>query len=169
VAIYRVIPERSRLWATARSSLHPIKVLTDGLTGTGTVQAEVVNGQVRLGVAIRVEIAADKLRSGNSLVDSELQRRLEARKFPHVVGAVRAALPLPSGRTRLLGDLSLHGVSKATEAEVSARVVDERTIEIEGEQVIDMRDHGLTPPKFLLFRVRPDVRVRARLLAERQT
>jgi polyisoprenoid-binding protein YceI len=166
VAKYRVIPERSRLWAEARSSLHPIRVETDGLRGD--LEAEVEDGKVRLGAPFRVEIDAERLRSGNGLVDGELQRRLDTRRFPRVVGTVRAVEAVDGGRSRLQGDLSLHGVTKPTDADVTVRVIDERTIEIEGEKTIDMRDYGLTPPKFLIFRVQPDVRVRARLVAVKE-
>lgn len=167
MAKYRVIPERSQLWAEARSSIHPIRVETNGLTGD--IAAEFENAQVRLNAPFRVEIDAERLKSGNGLVDGELSRRLDTRKFPRVVGAVKEIEPLQSGRWRLRGDLSLHGVTQATDAEVTVRVVDDKTIEIEGEKTIDMRDYGLTPPKFLMFRVQPDVKVRARLVAVKES
>src|SRR5262249_11918387 len=131
-------------------------------------EADVEDGKVRLGAPFRVEIDAERLRSGNGLVDGELQRRLDTRKFPRVVGAVRAALAAGDGRSRLEGDLSLHGVTKATDADGTGAVIDKRTIETEGEKPSDMRDSGLTPPKFLMFRVHPDVKVRARLVAEKE-
>jgi polyisoprenoid-binding protein YceI len=166
VTRYRVLPDRSRLWAEARSSLHPIKLETTGLTGT--IEAEMADGAARLGAPFRVELDAERLRSGTALIDGELQRRLETRKFPHVVGAVRLAEARGEGpRWILRGELTLHGVTKATDAEVTVRVIDDRTIEIEGEKVIDMRDYGLKPPKLLIFKVHPDVKVRARLVAER--
>jgi polyisoprenoid-binding protein YceI len=165
VARYRVVPDRSRLWAEARSSLHPVRVETAGLTGT--IEAEVAEGRVRLGAPFRVEIDAEKLRSGNGLVDGELQRRLETRKFPRVIGAVNFADE--TGATwRLRGELTLHGEGRMTDAIVTARVVDENTIEVEGEKIIDMRDYGLTPPKFLMFKVHPDVKIRAKLVAVRE-
>jgi len=164
MARYRVVPEKSRLWAEARSSLHPINVETSGLTGA--IEAEVTDGQVLLGAPFRVEIDAERLRSGNALVDGELQRRLETRKFPAVAGAVREVVRRDGGLWLLRGELTLHGVGRLTDADVTARVVDDRTIEIEGEKVIDMQDYGLTPPKLLIFRVYPEVKVRARLVAE---
>jgi polyisoprenoid-binding protein YceI len=162
---YRVIPDRSKLWAEARSSIHPVKVETSGLTGE--ILADVEGGQVHLRAPFQVDIDAERLRSGNGLIDVELQRRLETRKFPRVTGAVKEVGGEPAGRVRLSGDLTLHGVTRATDAEVATRVVDERTIEIEGEKTIDMRDYGLNPPKLLMFKVYPDVKVRARLVAER--
>ncbi|HKE16630.1 MAG TPA: YceI family protein [Kofleriaceae bacterium] len=167
MARYRVVPDRSQLWAEARSSLHPVKVETSGLTGT--VDAEVDGEAVRLGAPFRVEIDAARLRSGTGLIDGELQRRLETRKFPTVIGEVRET-ESQGGASRWLlrGALTLHGVTCPADAEVAVRVIDDRTIEIEGEKVIDMRDYGLDPPRLLMLRVHPDVRVRARLVARRE-
>ena len=166
MARYRVVSDKSRLWAEARSSLHPVHVETAGLTGN--VEAEVSGAEVKLLAPFRVEIDAERLRSGNALVDGELQRRLETRKFPRVIGAVREAVAREGTRWTLRGDLTLHGVSHATDAEVTARVVGDDTLEIEGEKIIDMQDYGLTPPKLLMFRVYPEVKVRARLVAVRE-
>lgn len=161
---WRVVPEKSRLWAEARSSLHPVRVETSGLVGE--VEAEVADGRVRLGAPFRVEIDAERLRSNNGLMDMELQRRLETKKYPRVIGAV-AQVSDSGSSWRLRGELTLHGVARAEEALVVARLVDADTIELEGEKVIDMRDYGLNPPRFLMLRVHPDVRVRARLVAVR--
>jgi polyisoprenoid-binding protein YceI len=166
MARYRVIPEKSRLWAEARSSLHPVHVETDGLTGN--VEALVTDGEVTLTAPFRVEIDAERLRSGNGLVDAELQRRLDTRKFPRVIGSVAEAEAREGRRFLLRGELTLHGVTRATDAEVSVRALGDDMVEIEGEKVIDMQDYGLNPPKLFMFRVYPEVKVRARLVAARE-
>ena len=48
------------------------------------------------------------------------------------------------------------------------RQLDPDTLEIEGARSIDMRDFGLPPPSFLMFRMQPEVQVRAKLVAERE-
>ena len=60
----------------------------------------------------------------------------------------------------MLGELEFHGVTRPVEGEVRLRVVDERTVEIEGERVFDLRDYGLEPPRILMLKVYPEVRVR---------
>ena len=165
MAIYRVIPERSRLWAEARSTLHPVRVETDGLTGT--VEAEVVDGKLKLGAPFRIDIDAERLKSGNGLVDGELQKRLDTRKFPRVVGAVKQVEAIGE-RWRLRGELSLHGVTNNADVEVTVKAIDDKTIEIEGDKVIDIRDYGMTPPRILMLKVYPDVKVHARLVAVRE-
>jgi polyisoprenoid-binding protein YceI len=129
----------------------------------------VVDGAVQLGLPTHIELEVERLESHNALVDADLQRRLEARKFRLIKGDLREVAGLGGSRLRLTGDLTLHGVSRSMSVEVTARATDGDLVEVEGEKVIDMREFGLTPPRFLMFKVEPLVKVRARLVARRQT
>ena len=167
MARFRISPQRSELWAEARSSLHPVRVHTSGLEGV--VEAESEDGQPRLATPTYVEVETQRLRSGNPLVDGELQRRLDSRKYPQIRGELtRSASGNGAGTSLLTGELTLHGVTRSLDVEVTVRQLDPRTLEIEGSREIDMRDFGLPPPSFLMFRMQPDVQVRAKLVAERE-
>jgi polyisoprenoid-binding protein YceI len=167
VTRHQIDPRSSTLWADARSSLHPIHVETNGFEGY--LQAEISAGGVQIGLPLQVELDARLLKSGNGLLDGELQRRLETRKFPRVVGVGRelTAIAGSPGRYRIRGDLTLHGVTRTLETEITVGAFDGK-LELQGEKEIDMRDFGLTPPKFLMLRVYPEVRVRVRLVASAQ-
>jgi polyisoprenoid-binding protein YceI len=165
VARYTVMPEQSRVWAEARSSIHPIRVGTAGFEGE--LETDVREGQLCLSTPTRIELAVELLKSNNSLVDAELRRKLESRKHPRIEGRLREARPLPGSRCLLRGDLTLHGVSRPMEVEVLVRAPDPDTLEVEGEKTIDMRDFNLAPPRFLIFKVEPTVRIRAKLVARR--
>ncbi len=103
---------------------------------------------------------------GNALVDRELQNRLEVRKYARVVGEVREVKALDDGTGyHLRGDLTLHGVTRSLEADVTLRPIDDKTIQLEGEKEIDMRDFGLNPPKLFIFRVYPEVQIKVRVVA----
>lgn len=168
MARFRISPERSQLWIEARSSLHPVHVQTSGLEGV--VEAELIDGRAVLGTPTFVEVATERLRSGNRLVDGELQRRLDPRKFPRIRGELtRASAGNGPGTSRLTGTLTLHGVTQTLDVEVTVRQLDDRNLEIEGTRTIDMRDFGLPPPSFLMFRMQPEVQVRARLVAQRES
>ena len=164
---FRISPQRSELWAEARSSLHPVRVHTAGLEGV--VEAELADDPARLGTPTYVEVETQRLRSGNGLVDGELQRRLDPGEFPRIRGElIRSTAVNPAGTSRLTGELTLHGVTQTLEVDVTVRQLDPRTLEIAGGRAIDMRDFGLTPPSLLMFRMQPEVQVRARLVAERE-
>ena len=168
VARYRIVPERSRFWAEATSSIHPIRVETTGFEGYLDCELEGSGLRLEAPVAGHVELEADLLKTGNGLYDRELERRLEVRRYPLIRGEVRGVRKLDGNRYRVQGQLRFHGKTKNVEGEVTIRVVDERTIEAEGERAFDIRDYGLEPPRLLMLRVHPEVRVRGRVVAERE-
>lgn len=165
MAKYAIIPELSRIWADARSSLHPIHVETDGVEGE--LSADVVDGAVYLELPTHIELEVERLQSHNALIDMDLRRRLDTRKFRCIEGDLDDAAPLGGFRLRLTGRLKIHGVSQTVVVDVTAKATGDSVVEVEGEKVIDMRDFGLTPPRFLTLRVEPTVRIRARLVASR--
>ena len=166
MARYLVLPERSRVWAEARSSLHPIRVETAGFEGQ--LEAEEIDGRIRLAPPTRIALDVRLLKSNNGLVDVELQRKLEARRFPRIEGELREAAAPTETRSVLRGILTLHGVAREMEVEALVRAPDAATLEVEGEKLLDMREFGLVPPKFLIFKVEPIVRIRAKLVARRE-
>jgi len=59
----------------------------------------------------------------------------------------------------------LHGVTQSLETDVALRAIDGQTIELECENVIDMREFGLNPPRLFIFRVYPEVQIKVRIVA----
>jgi polyisoprenoid-binding protein YceI len=168
MARYRVVSARSRLWVDARSSVHPIKVESAALEGS--IELELVDDRVNLASPPKGSISVDveSLKTGSRREDRELERQLQMRKHPRIRGEVREVEALDGARYKVRGDLSLRGVTKSVEGEVSLRVVDDQTIQVEGERTIDVRDFGLQPPRLVMLRVYPDVRIRARVVAVRE-
>src|SRR6202021_1549442 len=107
MARYRVVPERSKIWADARSSLHPISLQTTGLEGF--LEMTIADGHLDTNAPVsgNVELDASLLKTGNGLYDRELEKRLEMRKYPRVRGRVISVKALDSGTTyRVQGELS---------------------------------------------------------------
>ena len=168
MARYRVLPGRSKLWVDARSSLHPIRVESSALSGA--IELELADGRVDLSKppSGTLELEAESLKTGSRLEDSALERQLEVRKFPRIRGHLRE-VSASGARYHVRGDLSLHGITKPIEGDVTLRAIDDETVEVEGEKVIDLRDFGLQPPKILMLKVYPDVKVRAKIVATRES
>ena len=165
MATFRIDPRRSRVWIEARSSMHPIHGEADGLEGS--IEADVTDGRIDVsGVPrIKIELPVEKLQSGKKLEDAEMMRRIDARRFPRIKGET-TELKETNGRYRVRGDLTFHGVTRQVEGEVTISAPDERSLVIEGEQVFDIRDFGVDPPKILMLKVHPDVRVRVKVVAQ---
>jgi polyisoprenoid-binding protein YceI len=102
------------------------------------------------------------------LEDAEMMRRIDARRFPTIRGQT-TEVKENNGRYRIRGDLTFHGVTRPVEGEVTISAPDERSLVIEGEQTFDIRDFGVDPPKILMLKVHPDVRVRVKVVAQQET
>jgi polyisoprenoid-binding protein YceI len=169
VTRFRVIPERSQVWIEARSSLHPIHGEGTGIQGEA--ELEVNDGKIDLGAPpkARIELPVERLRSGNALQDMEMRRRIEAQKYPTIIGELVKATALSQpNRYRLQGDLTFHGITRRLEADVMAIVDEQEVLSVEGEYVLDVRGFGVTPPRILGLQVYPEVKVRVRAVAERR-
>ena len=151
--------------------MHPIETRTAGLEGF----LELVllsDGRVDLTFppSGTLSLRAEKLSSGNPLQDRELRRRIDARRYPTIDGALTALRDAGAlGRYVVGGDLTFRGVTRAVEDEMTITRVGDDVVELEGETTFDIRDFGMDPPKILLFRVEPDVRVKAHIVALRVT
>jgi polyisoprenoid-binding protein YceI len=168
VATFRIDPNRSRVWIEARSSMHPIQGEAEGLEGS--IEAEVAEGRIDVTrePRIQIELPVEKLRSGKKLEDAEMLRRIDARRYPRITGET-TELKENNGRYHIRGDLTFHGVTRQVEGEVTISAPDERSLLIEGEQIFDIRDFGVEPPKILMFKVHPDVRVRVQVVAQQES
>lgn len=155
-----IVPGDSEVVVGAKSTVHAIDGKAAEVAGSVDVDA-----QSRL-VGGRIEVPVAGLRSGNPLYDAELQRRVDARRFPKIVGEVQQVTPLgDDGLFRVVGGVTFHGVTREIEGELLVRPDGDR-LTIEGEHVFDVRDFGVKPPRILMLRVEPTVRVRVRLVAE---
>ena len=151
---FTIVPARSTVSIHARSTLHAIDTKTDGLEGWVDLEDGTVVGG-------HLELAVERLRSGNPLEDRELRRRIEARRYPTIAGEVTG-----DGRPgEVTGTVTFMGEARSYTSELDvARDGDE--VRIGGEATFDVRDFGLQPPRILMLQVEPEVTVRIDLVAQ---
>jgi polyisoprenoid-binding protein YceI len=163
-ARYTFDSERSCIWVSGRSNLHPINTETRGITGwfeTGTR----TDGSLDLDrpVSGELQLAVDRLTSGNQLYDRELRRRIDARRYPTIVGRLtKIARAGSRPRYTVTGDIAFHGKTRSFEhvMDIEARDGD---VSLTGDYVFDVREFGMEPPSMLMIRVYPEVSVRVAL------
>jgi polyisoprenoid-binding protein YceI len=167
VTRYRIAPERSHVWIDARSNVHPIHSETDGLEGFVELTLD-SDGGIDLSVkpAGKLSLAVTHLSSGNRMEDRELQKRIDARRYPTIEGTLDSVTrDGDDGSYRVSGDISFRGVSQHHEDLMRIRGIDETTVQLDGSSRFDIRDFGMEPPRMLMLKVEPDVDVRIEVVA----
>jgi hypothetical protein len=170
MARYRILPDRSRVYIDARSSLHPIHTETAGLEGWLELEIEPAGRvDVTAPAAGHLELAVSRLSSGHPLEDRELRRRIDARRYPVISGDLAVMKDADTDGTCLVGgDLTFRGVTRRYEDRMRIQVLDGGVLRLTGQATFDVRDFGMEPPRLLMFKVEPNVAVRVDIVAERQ-
>lgn len=166
MARYTIVPDRSRVTATAKSSVHPIHVRANYVTGT--VEADIVDGAIDLTTppTVTITMALEDLHADNSMYEGELKRRIDAQRYPTVTGTLTEMKKSgESGKYTARGDLAMHGTTSTVDGTATLRVT-EGGLEASGELDLDIRDFGLAAPRILMLRVYPEVHVEIELVTE---
>ena len=167
MARYKIIPERSRVWIDARSNLHPIHSTTEGLEGF--VELELgSDGGVDLSTkpSGKLSLPVSRLSSGNRMEDREMQKRIEARRYPSIDGVLTSMEG--SGTDdgyNVSGDITFRGVSRPHQDVMTVKAIDPQTIQLAGKSSFDIREFGMEPPRVLVLKVLPEVDVRVEIVA----
>ena len=164
-ARFRFDSTRSYLQVSGRSSLHPIDTETRGITGWIEVSPS-NDGALDLAapVAGELELAVNRLTSGNHLYDRELRRRINARRYPTIGARLVGVAPSAGKGTYLVtGDVTFHGRTLTFEHDMAIRF-DRDEVTLSGADVFDIRQFGMEPPSMLMIRVYPEISVRLELL-----
>jgi len=164
---YHLLPDRSAVLIEARSSVGPITFGALGITGTIAVRAvgEQVTADEAASAHLEIPVAA--LSSGNGLYDAELRRRVDAARFPIATLDLDRCLVGGSGDHLMLeGRIDFHGVTRTLEGQVAAAIPRPGRLAATGDQVLDIRDFGVSSPTVLMFRIYPQVTVKIQVEAE---
>lgn len=164
---FHLVPDRSVVLIEVRSTVGPLSFGAIGVKGW--VEAVIAGGvlQTEIPPTAKLEIDMASLKSGNDLYDAELQRRIDARRYPSATVELRECEASGAGlRYGLAGDLTFHGVTRPAQGTVHVEAMSDQRLVITGEQVFDIRDFAIPSPTVLMLRIYPDVRVRLHAEAE---
>ena len=157
---FDLIKDRSVVVVEARSSIGPIAFGTTAVRGW--IDVELIDGLVAVesSPTAWLEVSLAELSSGNTVYDSELLSRADARRFPTAVVDLHQVSRMGDGnRYQLEGDVTFHGVTRRLGGAVTAALLDEHTMIVTGEQVFDVREFDMSLPTMPLLKIYPDVRV----------
>lgn len=166
MARYEIDPQLSEVHIVGTSSVHPIHAGTSGLTGWFEVSMR--SGKLLATPALAGELSVPvvQLESGNSLVDRETRRRIDARNHPDISGVVRTSARTGADSMDVTGDISFRGETREVAGALAIDLVGEDLV-LTGEATFDVREWGLRLPRLGLLRVHPDVTVSVRIHGHR--
>ena len=114
---------------------------------------------------MHVELPVEQLRSGNMLQDREMWKLIDSRRFPTIAADLRSVGSRGADGTYAAGgDITLAGRQRHYEGSLTV-AREGNGVRVEGALRVDIRDFGLQPPRFLMFKVEPAVNVRLHLVA----
>jgi polyisoprenoid-binding protein YceI len=107
-----------------------------------------------------------RLSSGNRMEDRELQKRIDARRYPTITGVLEEMVRAGSnGSYRVSGQVTFRGVSRPHQDEMTIHAVDDQTIQLAGTSRFDIREFGMEPPRVLMLKVDPEVDIHVDIVA----
>jgi hypothetical protein len=168
MARYRIVPEQSDVRIDATSDVHAIHNRAQGIEGFVDVDL-LADGSLDLaaGAAAELVLAADRLTGSNPLETRELRRRIDARRFTVITGRLDELRHTgEAGAYLARGDVTFRGVTRPAEDEIRVHDLGAGALRIEGVHEFDIREFGMQPPRILLLRVEPVVRVHLSIVAE---
>ena len=163
---FDVVPGRSAVLIKARSSVGPISFATS--TVRGEITAHLGGTTIDLDAPIEAElnVSLRELTSGNSLYDTELKRRIDARRYPEATLRLERVARLgESNHYELSGQIELHGVTRALHGQVSVERLERDMMVIRGQQTLDIREFDLDVPTTLALKIYPEVSIEMHLEA----
>ena len=157
---FDVITGSSTVATALRSNVHPVNAVSNGLGGY--LEGELGRSgapDLKQPHRAHLELPVRSLKSGNRIEDMEMERRMDVRRYPNIVADVQELKPLGAGKYRATAELNVRGNSKTVQANVSIAVTGSRVV-VETEHIFDMREFGIDPPRVLMLRMEPEVRVK---------
>jgi polyisoprenoid-binding protein YceI len=168
MARFRVNTAQSTVKVGLRVNFHTSHVNADALSGV--IECEVdEHGIPRLDRPYSAELTlpVDAIKSGNGIQDLEMRRRFDASRYPTINARVTHGEALKGeGRYRAVAQVTMHGQTREIQGDVQLGVKG-RTLTIDGQQVINMKEFGIDPPRLIILKVEPDVDLQVHIVAER--
>jgi polyisoprenoid-binding protein YceI len=157
---FETLRHQSEITLEADSGMHPIQVKTNRVQGYLEAALD-ENGKFDFSKPAvgQLEVDVSDLKSGNALLDKAMSGHVDTRRYPTILAEVIKIYD-GNGSYHAVGDITFHGVTHRMEDMLVIERLDDNTLSVRGEIVVDVRDFNLSPPKLLFMKVEPQVRIR---------
>jgi polyisoprenoid-binding protein YceI len=162
VPLYRYIVDSSRteMLVQARSRIHDTTSKWDRIAGTVEADPETL-AEAGARASFTVEMAA--FDAGDWLKNKKLKSEIDAKKYPtatfELIG-LRDVVKRDDGTFAATARGLLRYRGRELDVEIAGNgTMDETGIDARGTFDIDLRDFGMKPPRFLMFKMEPELTI----------
>jgi polyisoprenoid-binding protein YceI len=165
VARYLVDGAASRLTVQARSKIHDTSTTFSRISGEVDADPDAL---AERGATARFTVAMAKFDSGSWMKNKKLEKDLDLDRHPEAVFELRELRDVVrtadgAFTATAVGAIRYRGRELTVNVAGRGRV-DARGIEATGSFDLDIRQVGMQPPKFLMFKVDPEVTIEVTLV-----
>lgn len=172
--------DKSRLWIEGSSNVNQFECRAEEYAGEATLpgtenytssQQTTTNDFL----SIRIDIQVDSIECGKRKMNHDLQKALQAERFPEISFLFQEATRLnepqdteEAFQLKVRGLLTVAGTTKEISFTTEAYYTDQNTVRALGGTTINMTDYGVEPPTALmgLIRANEELTVNFDLIAE---
>ena len=165
---YMLVPERSAILIDVMTSLGPLSFGARGIEGF--VTAAIKDGAFDLTAHpdAHLELQVRNLTSGNLAYDGELQRHIDARRYPAAyVDLYQVDRPDSSSSYLVVGEIAFRGVTRMIGGHVVAEFPGPGVVQLYGTTSLDIRSFEVPQPTAFMLKIEPEVTVSLQLEAIR--
>lgn len=130
------------------SSLHDWTSDVTKVTWSGNLTVEGNSVKAVSNVNVKIQVTDIKSEKGG-MMDDKTYEAFKSDKFPTITFALTSAT-VTGSIIKANGTLAMAGVSKPIVMTVTSKVLADGSVHLSGSQVINMKDHSMTPPKAVM-------------------
>ena len=149
--IKRVDSEKSFINYTGKHFLHKWSAENKNISGIIQIDDETISN---IGIVAKVS----DFKSGNSSLDSNSYRVLEALKFPNIIFK-SISVNSKNGLSNIEGLIEFHGIEKDIDVNVELTKID-NTTQINGEFILNLSDFSIDRPSLLLRKIDDEIKIK---------
>ena len=157
-------------WSSTATAVSMSFTLADGAPQS---LSEAIKASKVKGMEVKIPVAG--LKSGESGLDKNMRKAMDADKFPEVLyklGHYELSKPNDAGlaTAKTAGELTIAGKTKTVAMDVEFKL-DADMAEVKGSHTLNMSDYGIKPPSLMLgaIKVRDPVTIRFDLVLKPQS
>ena len=148
--IKKIDSDKSKINYSGSHFLHKWSSQNNNVSGLIQVNN---NSITNIGIVAKVE----DFKSGNSSLDSNSYRVLEALKFPNIIFKSLSVASI-NGLSNIKGLIEFHGIEKKIDVNVKLTTIENKT-QMNGEFTLNLSDFSIDRPSLLLRKIDNEIKI----------